>query len=122
MTSETPCPVSKTNFIKTNWTSYTEQSPKCSFTTYALFDETEKNIYPYSFRDRDESYFDNTLITSRSEFSDSSEKAITECTLFKESSPNFPMCEPNYSGFISDITRERPSETTVPNGYYTGLT
>ena len=32
------------------------------------------------------------------------------------------MCEPNFSGLISDITHERPTETEVLNGYYTGLT
>ncbi len=103
------------------WSSYAMNAASYSYSTYAWFDDTEGNIYPYSYCNIDESYFTGAQITSHSEYYDSTEKSKTECTLYEYFSPNFPSCVPNYSGFISDVTHDRPTETAVPNGYYTQL-
>lgn len=70
------------------------QTSTYTYDTYAFFDDTEDNIYPYSYCDIDESYFTAAQITSHSEFIDSTETVETECTLYEYFSPNFPMCVP----------------------------
>lgn len=79
--------------------------PGYTYDTYAFFEDTEPDIYAYSYCNIDESWFTSERITSHSEFQDSSETLNTECTLYEHLTPNFPMCEPNYGGFISPSNR-----------------
>jgi hypothetical protein len=110
-----------TRIDETPWSAYTLQAANYAYTTYAHFDDTEPNIYGYSFCDRDETFFTSERITSHSEFQDTTEQVNTECTLYEYFSPNFPMCVPNYGGFISPTTHNQPTETAVPDGYSTQL-
>ena len=76
-----------------------------TYTTYAWFDDTEPNIYPYSFCNIDEDYFTAAQVHSHEENPDSTEKLNTDCTLYEHLEANFPMCKVNYGGFISDSTK-----------------
>lgn len=110
-----------TRLDETKWSAHTLQAATYTYTTYAFFDDTEDNIYGYSYCDRDEEFYTSERITSHSEFQDSTETVNTECTLYEYFSPNFPMCVPNYGGFISPTTHDRPTETAVPDNYLTTL-
>jgi hypothetical protein len=92
-----------------------------AYDTYAHFDDTEANIYAYSYCDIDENFFDSERITSHSEFQDSSETLNTECTLYEYLTPNFPMCHPAHGGFVSPSARNQPTDTAVPDGYLTQI-
>jgi hypothetical protein len=77
------------------------RSSTYTYDTYAFFDDSEDNIYPYSFCDIDETFFTDKQITSHSEFPDPTEQVKTECTLYEYFDPNFPTCVPNWGGFVS---------------------
>ena len=96
-------------------------SSNYAYTSYAFFDDTEPNRYPYSFCQRNTTFFTGYRITPHSQFFDSTEQANTECTLYEYYAPNFPNCIPNHGGFISDVTHVTPTETAIPTGYLTNL-
>lgn len=110
-----------TRLDEMGWTYHAMQGSTYTYDTYAHFDDTEDNVYPYSFCDIDETFFTSERITSHSEYQDTTEQASTECTLYEWFTPNFPMCHPNYGGFISPTNVDQPTETAVPDGYLTQL-
>jgi len=85
-----------------------------TYTTSAWFFDNEPNTYPWSYCRTDDQYFTPFLLNSHSQVYSAQESTITDCTMYEYLTPNYPLCEPNFGGFISPSTTvtTTPSSTT----------